>query len=91
MYIVHISSGMCVELVLYMETWTWLYSTYLASFTTLYFLQSNRNPRVYCLSKVDSRLWRLRSDLRDIHGYLDANQIFSDLNIYTCSYDLDVE
>lgn len=26
MYIVHIGSRMYVELVLYMETWTWLYS-----------------------------------------------------------------
>lgn len=52
MYIVHIGSGMCVELVLYMETWTWLYSI-LHFFQPLYFLQTNRNLTVYCLFKVD--------------------------------------
>lgn len=48
MYVVHIGSRMCVELVLYMETWTWLYSI-LHLLQPLYFLQTNRNLTVYVL------------------------------------------
>lgn len=52
MYIVHIGSRMCVELVLYTETWTWLYSM-LHLLQPSYFLQTNRNLTVYCLFKDD--------------------------------------
>lgn len=64
MYIVHLGSGMYVELVLYMETWTWLYSI-LHPLQPSYFLQTNINLTVYCLSKVDF------GKSRDIHGHLD--------------------
>lgn len=45
MYIVHLGSGMYVELVLYMETWTWLYSI-LHLLQPSYFLQTNINLTV---------------------------------------------